>query len=154
MGYNPLYLFWRVTFHNGDILAQFKPNGEEVSFKEVVPRLTEIRLFELVPFNSELASAVGTKGTGVLSINICSYLPIFALHLGEGQRLIFFRRNYIDVGLDGQIFDHRHVYVLGYQETTAEGNRKIAVFYDPKNNLVTLASMKGNSQNWSHGESD
>jgi hypothetical protein len=155
MGFNPLFLFWRVTFADGSVLEQFKPDGQEISFKEVLPRISDISKFELLPFpTEERALTLISRGHDVLHLGP-RMLPTFSLHLAEDQRLIFFRRNDLTfVRTSCEITSHTHIYMIGFQETIAGENRKFCIFYDPRTNAASIKSMKNNSKIWSDGTRD
>lgn len=109
------HYFWLAVLKDGRNIVQFKEDGTEVLFKEVMTELEKNNLakFYWIPINQ------GKNSHGIT--------------IGEGERLIAIKRGYIRYKFS-YIEERRMVYLLGVQKTINGENVKTILFIDQDGN--------------------
>jgi hypothetical protein len=131
---NTLSFHWIATFDDGCIF-QFE-DGKENKFQEVLDRITVLRSFTLKHKDTGLAFTVDlTKGLVYLGKN--KYLAEEFVKQKNNIRLIYFRRNRVELGEKGNQLSHMVFYFLGYQYVDNAGNNhKVIMQIDSEGNWV------------------
>jgi len=110
MEYNPYY--WRAIYKNGESLEQFDEDGNEILFEEIDQ--DRLKSFAWIPEDESK--------------------PSYKLELKDYQRLIAFRRKFINTrGFKGLL-----CYALGWQATINGINYKTIMFINPKDGSVIM----------------
>jgi hypothetical protein len=131
-----LSFHWTAIFKDSTKINQFDEDGTEHSFKEVKEKFNELAFFNLGN-NKERTFSIDLL-TGIIGCNaiVCSYSN--AIEKKENIRLIYFRRNRIEIGTqDLKCKKHDITYFLGVQYLDKfENNQKIILKIDSEGNWV------------------
>ena len=157
MGSHPLRLFWVAWYDkpfpagDAETLPQFdffnEKTGKENLFKEI--NQARLKSFVLFPFAPEQAEMVNRGGEARAEPAI---LPRYVVHLSDGKRLIYVRRNVVTFrDLEKpQLVRRGIIYLLGWQTTELlynnghpqKRNRKSVMFIS-ENGAVELVDKAG-----------
>ena len=134
-GNNPmdsLSFYWMAEFNNG-VIFQFE-NGIEHRFQEVLDSINELEFFHLYHKKLDLRFIVDLK-RGLIKFND-SEEPI-TVESKENIRLIYFRRNRIEITEKFIKKSHKIVYHLGFQYNDKLGNnRRVVLKIDEHGNWI------------------
>lgn len=112
--------YWIARFTNGEEVAQYTTEGEEVLYREVLDRLDAgkgLSCIELRPLR---------KG-----------LPLYRQEIDSSwQRPIIFRRHFVKPSTN----EHRIMFALGWQATINGRNYKSVVYIDAETGQVLITS--------------
>ena len=104
---HPLVYFWIAFYSRDDCLSQFDfDTGKENSFRDVDQ--TKLKKFGLYPFNAALAIKVNMVA-GKIIARADHNLPYYTLRVEKGQKLVYFRRNFIHT------YDFTHCKKCGFE---------------------------------------
>lgn len=124
MGSHPLKLFWVAWYDEPyptpevETLPQFDlfnaQTGKENLFKAIDQ--ARLRSLVLMPFSPEQAEIVNRGGDARA---LTSKLPSYVVHLSEGKRLIYLRRNTVTFSnINNPVIESREIiHLLGWQTT-------------------------------------
>jgi len=114
--------YWQAVFDNGDIIAQYDNEKNEILFKEVLDKENELTEFSII-------STEFDEGYTVNLVNKTIKGPGFSYTLtGTNPELIYFRRNFVRQSVGGVIepLVPRVVHHLGIKTSTQE--QKLEIF--------------------------
>lgn len=115
--------YWVAHFTDGEEIAQYTADGQEVLYREVLNRLESGKglLF--------IAWVPTQKGK-----------PTYVQQIDSSwQRPIVLRRHFVTTGfIDGKEKGHRILFLLGWQATIAGKNYKSILFIDPQTGNVEV----------------
>ena len=135
---------WVAFYTDGTVFPQFHPEtGKEHLYGEVEhDRLCK---FGLYPFHPEFAEKVTAAGTAVLAIP----LPHYEVHLGRGDYLTFFRKNFVETkfsmaGEGAEVNRREIIYALGVHKIRGRKRRYDAhrIMYIREDGSVELSSQR------------
>jgi len=116
----PFPYYWSAKFADGEEVAQYTAEGEEVLYQEVLNRLEVgkgLSFIELVPLR---------KG-----------LPLYRQEIDSTwQRPIVFRRHFVKPSTN----EHRLMFALGWQATISGKNVKSIIYIDPDKHQILITS--------------
>jgi len=113
-------MFWKAIYNDGGYLSQYNEDNSENSYKDI--DRTKLSRFELYDLDK----------------------LVFCLHIKEGQRLIFRRRNFIEVSEKGE--KRWQVILVGYQYNDATGKNHKVLNYIHENGLIELDDHRDDIQ--------
>ena len=131
-----LQLTWIAKLELGTEICQYDPSGKEHPFKEVLDNLPYVRYFYLIHKTKGLKIAVDLR-QGLILFNDAPSPEQDLLLVKRNIRLIYFRRNKVALGGDGQTLGHEVTYFLGYQYQDKNGhNKKVLAQIDQNANII------------------
>ena len=119
----PFHYYWRAIFEDGEEVAQYTGEGQEVPYHEVLIRLEAgkgLSFIELLP--------------------VYEGLPVYRQAIDSSwQRPVIFRRRFKRVGLwDGHEVEERILFALGWQATINDTNYKSVIYIDVDSGQVLI----------------
>jgi len=132
-----LKLLWKATLDNGVVLSQFNSNGTETKFQDVIDNFDNLDTFELKHVSIDLLIKVDLIN-GLITLNdYKSATPDNLKKQKHNIRLIYFRRNNVDINIKGEILRKTTTYFIGYQYNDINGqNRKVLLNIDELGNII------------------
>ena len=115
--------YWIARFADGEEVAQYTKEGEEVLYREVLDRLESGRGLSFIEWHPT------TKG-----------LPIFRQEIDSTwQRPIVFRRHFKKMGFwTGEELEERIMFALGWQATINGKNYKSVIYIDAESGQILI----------------
>ena len=130
-----LNLVWKALFNGSTELNQFN-NEKENKFKQVQERFKDLIFFELIHVYKPLRIRVDLR-RGLIFINNINFVASEICSERKNIRLIYFRRNKIDINFTSNISKHDVYYFIGFQYNDRFGkNHKILLNIDQDGNIV------------------
>ena len=119
----PFPYYWRAKFEDGEAVAQYTEDGEEVLYRKVLNHLEACKglsFIELLPLQEGL--------------------PVFKQEIDSSwQRPVIFRRRFKKVGIwDGREVEERTMFALGWQATVNGKNYKSVIYIDVDSGQVLI----------------
>ena len=119
----PFCYYWRAKFEDGEEVAQYTQDGEEVLYREVLARLEAgkgLSFIELLP--------------------LYEGLPVYRQEIDSSwQRPVIFRRRFKRISLwDGREVEERIMFALGWQATISGKNYKSVLYIDADSGQVLI----------------
>jgi len=129
-----LKLTWHAYFNDNTHIDQYNVvTNTENPFQTVLDKFDKLVLFELTHLYKPLTIKVDVLNGNILINNSTFILNKYPKH---NIRLIYFRRNKVDIDVKGEAFNHRVFYFIGYQYNTSKGeNRKVILVVDQEGNM-------------------
>jgi hypothetical protein len=132
---------WQAYFKDGSTLRQFKPDGSEILFREVLNRVLDVERFHVGPVTVDLRGGsflLKAGGSCAVKITGSSFVDAFeewGVDERLPKRLIYFRRVTRQFG--GLLPATPYVvYAVGWQATVQGRNVKHIIFIHPDGSLV------------------
>ena len=121
---NLFQFHWNAIFKNGTHIFQFEKNGTEHRFAEIKDRFDDLVYFNLTNNAGKMFTVNLTNG--LIGYNRLEFPYIESIDKEKTNvRLIYFRRNRIEVGLNNLKEQKRTVtYHLGVQWLDSQGNNR------------------------------
>lgn len=129
-----LSFHWIAIFDDGCIF-QFE-DGKENKFQKVLDRAKALKWFILKHKDTDLTFTVDLDKCIIL-LGKCKSIAAEFTKPKDNGRLIYFRRNKVELGEKGNKISHTVLYFLGYQYTDNAGhNHKAVLQIDDNGNWV------------------
>ena len=111
---------WTAEFSDSSTISQFTPEHQEILFKEVQTRFSDLTFFSLTHTEKPIIVKVDLT-QGIVYVNDVQR------SLGESEvktniRLIFFRRHRHDMNMNGHELEHSVFYFIGFQYLDEQGS--------------------------------
>ncbi len=130
-----LFLQWHAFFSNSLVLKQFEED-RETKFDEVKKRFDNLLSFKLIHISKPLSVEVNLMRGFILIDTKTSVITLEPPESKFNIRLIYFRRNYVDFDIRGEILKHTIYYFLGFQYNDKNNkNHKVLLKIDQEGNI-------------------
>jgi hypothetical protein len=129
-----LSFHWNCILKDGTHIFQFDKNGTEHKFKEVLDRMNDLVYFNLTNNNGKLFSVNLTNG--LIGYNDLIFPYRESETKKENIRLIYFRRNKIELTESLEKKSHTITYHLGYQYLDKGINRQVVLEINSEGNWI------------------
>jgi hypothetical protein len=131
-----LSLQWIAKFKDDTIIHQFDDKGNETKFEEVKKRFNDLILFSLHHKELPFKIVVDLK-LGLIHVNNILTPEPDILISKKNIRLIYFRRNRVQLNDKFKEIRKEIYYMLGYQYNDEQGNNyKVITQIDSNGNMV------------------
>ena len=132
-----LNFLWKATFDDDSVVSQFNSDGTENKFKIVQDKFDDLTYFELRSTLNKTIINVDLIN-GFIILNDYKFdIPEDIKKQKHNIRLIYFRRNKIDINIKGEVLRRTVSYFIGYQYNDLQGkNRKVLVNIDQDGNMI------------------
>ena len=126
---------WVAEFSDHSTIAQFTPDNQEILFKEVQARFSDLILFTLTHTEKSLVVKVDLT-QGIVYVNDVQQ-PLGEPEVKTYIRLIFFRRHRHEMNMNGHELGHSVFYFIGFQYLDDQGNNvQKSIQLDQEGNIL------------------
>lgn len=125
-----LAFHWEALFNDSSVVMQFDQDNKEHLFKEVKDKFDQLQYFILYHTSQNLYFMVNLE-KGIIGNNTNQFLET---ETKDNIRLIYFRRNTVNLNSNLQEINRTIVYFLGFQYIKNGKNEKVLLQIDSQGN--------------------